>query len=269
MKKTRFLALASLCSVLAGMPANAGKIKDSGTKKIGGVGTQVDKEDEFIKRAQTILNFVCVYGLHEIFSYLTYFGPVPDGLYEKIAWASIAGLYHKHKMKACRAYQNVESFEIMGRPQYYIDLFYRVINEIRCWSAHGEFDKYIEELIDLDKLNQYKNNSKDGVSKLEKIEDERINRYLTNERAKKKYGENADKGFERFVEYFNFYSCYYKQGSKYGAAVIYCLKEKEKDCFSKFYSLTKDGNFFNLLHRTSFLVLYSKDDDYLPPWKNK
>ena len=32
MKKTRFLALASLCSVLAGMPANAGKIKDSGAK---------------------------------------------------------------------------------------------------------------------------------------------------------------------------------------------------------------------------------------------
>ena len=36
MKKTRLLALTSLCSVLAGIPANAQEIKDSGAKKIWG-----------------------------------------------------------------------------------------------------------------------------------------------------------------------------------------------------------------------------------------
>ena len=36
MKKTRLLALTSLCSVFAGMHANAQEIKDSGAKKIRG-----------------------------------------------------------------------------------------------------------------------------------------------------------------------------------------------------------------------------------------
>ena len=43
MKKTRLLALTSLCSILAGMPANAQEIKDSGAKKIGGLGLKLVK----------------------------------------------------------------------------------------------------------------------------------------------------------------------------------------------------------------------------------
>ena len=97
MKKTRLLALTSLCSILAGMPANAQEIKDSGAKKIGGVETQVNKESsngknkkdpEFIKYVKYVLGFLVAEGAHEG---LAYYKGNPGQFYEKFAWLSVYG----------------------------------------------------------------------------------------------------------------------------------------------------------------------------------
>ena len=115
MKKARFLALTSLCSVLAGMPAKALEIKDSGAKKIEGVETQVDKESPngtnknepknkfdveyinkmlkdpgFIKYAKWSLAIGEV--THEL---LSYFKGNPGQFYEKPAKFSITGQVRK------------------------------------------------------------------------------------------------------------------------------------------------------------------------------
>ena len=114
MKKARFLALTSLCSILAGMPANAGKIKDSGAEKIGGVETKVNKESPngtnknepknkfdveyinrmlknpgFIKYAKWVLGLAIGEGTHEL---LSYFKGNPDQFYNKFARFSLVGI---------------------------------------------------------------------------------------------------------------------------------------------------------------------------------
>ena len=99
MKKARFLALASLCSVLAGMPINAQEIKDSAAKKIGGVETQVSKEspngtnkNELIKYVEWVFGAL---GTHEL---LSYFKGKPGQFYEKPARFSITGQVRKRKI---------------------------------------------------------------------------------------------------------------------------------------------------------------------------
>ncbi len=118
MKKARFLALTSLCSVLAGMPAKALEIKDSGAKKIGGVETQVDKESnstnknevkgkfdldyvkrfikdpEFIEYAKWASVSLAIWGFHE---WLAYRKGKPGQFYEKLAWLSVTGQVRKRK----------------------------------------------------------------------------------------------------------------------------------------------------------------------------
>ena len=103
MKKTRLLALTSLCSILAGMPANAQEIKDSGAKKIGGVETQVNKESsngknkkdpEFIKYVKYVLGFLVAEGAHEG---LSYFKGEPGRFYEIPARFSLTGYFRKQE----------------------------------------------------------------------------------------------------------------------------------------------------------------------------
>ena len=115
MKKTRLLALTSLCSVLAGIPTNAQEIKDSGAKKIGGVGTQVSKESpngknknefenrfyaEYIKKllkdpyVEWVLGVLTIGGTHEG---LSYFKGKSGQFYEKPAGFSLTGYSRKRK----------------------------------------------------------------------------------------------------------------------------------------------------------------------------
>ena len=99
MKKTRFLALASLCSVLAGMPINAQEIKDSGAKKIGGVETQVSKESPNGKNKNELIKYVeWVFGALGTHELLSYFEGKPGQFYEKPARFSITGQVRKRKI---------------------------------------------------------------------------------------------------------------------------------------------------------------------------
>jgi len=99
MKKTRFLALASLCSVLAGMPINAQEIKDSGAKKIGGVETKVDKESPNCKNKNELIKYVkWVFGALGTHELLSYFKGESGQFYEKPARFSIAGQVRKRKI---------------------------------------------------------------------------------------------------------------------------------------------------------------------------
>ena len=231
MKKTRFLALASLCSILAGMPANAQKIKDSDAKKIGGVETQVDKENsnntsknevkgkfdldyvkrfikdpEFIKYAKIISGLAAVWGTHEG---LSYFKGKPGQFYEKLAWLSVTGQVRKR--------QKIKS------------LLDSAIAKIKVLDSNRLFDKAICNEGMFDNLN-VGNVGEDCVTQPEKLDDEK----LDDKKLRIAIFANTDLNQEEYnkvKEYFDFYICYFKQNLK-GIKLVYCLKGHEKELFS-------------------------------------
>ena len=106
MKKNKFFVLASLCGVLAGMPAKACEIKDSAP--IGGAGGSFNKQkcetldkanlkeqskqnSKFLKYfLKSVLSLCAIEGTHEGLSYL--FGNKGQ-FYEKPAQYSLVGMY--------------------------------------------------------------------------------------------------------------------------------------------------------------------------------
>lgn len=253
MKKTRLLALTSLCSVLAGMPANAGKIKDSDAKKIGGVETQVDKENsnstnknevkgkfdldyvkrfikdpKFIKYAKYVLGFMAIEGTHEG---LSYFKGNPGQFYEKPAKLSLTGYVRKRKTEKEKAEKksNMEKFKL-GLGEFFkkkaeeynkIEETKGIIEKIKKLTSDRLFNVRIFDQEKFDSLE----NPGDCVTQPEKLDDEKLKvAILTNT-------DLTQEEYNKVKECFDFYICYFKQNLK-GIKLVYCLKGHEKELFS-------------------------------------
>ena len=216
MKKTRLLALTSLCSVLAGMPANAQEIKDSGAKKIGGVETQVSKESPNCKNKNELIKYVkWVFGAALTHELLSYFKGGYGQFYKIPARFSLTGYFrkqeelklaeeiefeyeiHKSNMKGLLSIQG----ELKEREKLK-SIFDKIIKLKSNPGILSEYEIYDKELIDTC-TNKYEigilTAHKLWGSKLKKLKDALV-----------KEGGVSEKEFEQISEFIDFYICYVK-----------------------------------------------------------
>ena len=229
MKKTRLLALASLCSVLAGMPANAQEIKDSGAKKIGGVETQVSKESpncknknefenrfdaKYIKKllkdpyVEGVLGVLTIGGTHEG---LSYFKGKPGQFYDIPARLSFTE--YSRKRKALKALEEVK--KIAEAEAILSNKVAKLYPAVKAFAA----------FLDKELVNSYK--TKDfRVSKPQKLSDEQFEEIA---QASKLSEEQSQK----VKESVNLYVCCASNDGKAVRILAYVSKNEEQKLFSE------------------------------------
>ena len=216
MKKTRLLALASLCSVLAGVPANAQEIKDSGAKKIGGVETQVSKESPNCKNKNELIKYVkWVFGAALTHELLSYFKGGYGQFYKIPARFSLTGYFRKQ-----------EELKLAEEIEFEYEI--HKSNMKGLLSIQGELKEREKLKSIFDKIIKLKSNpgifSKYGIYNQEFI-DNCINKYeigisialeLGGPKLKKlknalvKEGGVSEKEFKQISGFIDFYICYVK-----------------------------------------------------------